>query len=279
MLLAKRHPSAHPRRLPARPGLLQALAAALLLLVALLRLRAAAAAAAASASAGLPAKAAAECRVTASGAPGCAARDLTVAFALIGRDVAHELPHVLSNVERLGAAFKRAHVLMVENDSADDTVGVFAAWAAAARAARPGWGALRAHSLPSRQGAKKDLGLLAKARNAYIELLQGEEFEDVDFIIPVVRRPRWGCEWWRGPGSGGADPQKSGFFSSGPPKLCTSSFRCCHNRGTKNVCTALQDTDMCFPWDVALQAEVITNLLPSFAAEWHVLFANGVCGW
>lgn len=36
---------------------------------------------------------------------------------------------------------------------------------------------------------------------------------------------------------------------------------------------------MCFPWDTDLQTEVINNLLPSFASEWHVLYANGVCGW
>ena len=100
--------------------------------------------------------------------------------------MAHELPAVLANIERLSTAFKRAHVIMIENDSGDETIGVFKTWATTASAARPDLGALRAHSMPSGQGGKKNLRLLAKARNEYIELLQAPEFDDVDFIIPVV---------------------------------------------------------------------------------------------
>ena len=36
---------------------------------------------------------------------------------------------------------------------------------------------------------------------------------------------------------------------------------------------------MCHPWDVDLHRTVIDALLPAFAAEWHVLYAHGVCGW
>lgn len=36
---------------------------------------------------------------------------------------------------------------------------------------------------------------------------------------------------------------------------------------------------MCHPWDVDLYRKVIDNLLPVFAAEWHVIYAHGVCGW
>jgi hypothetical protein len=51
----------------------------------------------------------------------------SVVIGLIGRDVGNELPYVLRNIERLqkAAQFKRTVVLLVENDSVDDTVSVF----------------------------------------------------------------------------------------------------------------------------------------------------------
>jgi hypothetical protein len=39
------------------------------------------------------------------------------------------------------------------------------------------------------------------------------------------------------------------------------------------------DADMCHAWDVDRMVEVIDGLLPAMATEWHVLTANGVCGW
>lgn len=39
------------------------------------------------------------------------------------------------------------------------------------------------------------------------------------------------------------------------------------------------DTDMCFNWDVERQVGIIDALLPFSGTEWHVLYANGVCGW
>lgn len=39
---------------------------------------------------------------------------LEVMFAMIGRDVAQELPYILRNIERLGERFAVAHVVLVE---------------------------------------------------------------------------------------------------------------------------------------------------------------------
>lgn len=49
-------------------------------------------------------------------------------FAFITRNEAHILPHVLHNIQRAAQAFTKTAVLMVENDSTDNTVGVFNAW-------------------------------------------------------------------------------------------------------------------------------------------------------
>jgi hypothetical protein len=39
------------------------------------------------------------------------------------------------------------------------------------------------------------------------------------------------------------------------------------------------DTDMCFSWDVASMVKIVDGLLPTVGRDWHVLFANGACGW
>jgi hypothetical protein len=39
------------------------------------------------------------------------------------------------------------------------------------------------------------------------------------------------------------------------------------------------DTDMCFPWEFEHMVEVINGLLPALGEAWHVLYANGACGW
>ena len=39
---------------------------------------------------------------------------LEVMFAMIGRNVAHELPYILNNIKRLGLRFAIAHVILVE---------------------------------------------------------------------------------------------------------------------------------------------------------------------
>ena len=60
------------------------------------------------------------CKLSISGTSGkCTTQDLEVAFALIGRDVAHELPYIFNNIMRLTSKFKRSHIIFVENDSGD----------------------------------------------------------------------------------------------------------------------------------------------------------------
>lgn len=127
------------------------------------------------------------CLLTADGpVGGCTTRDLTVAFALIGRDVAHELPYVLRNIERLMALFKRSHVILVENDSIDTTVDVFNAWANSMSNSTTTLGEARVLSMTQSTRGKKDFKALADARNVYLEFLMRPEFQDVDFMIPMV---------------------------------------------------------------------------------------------
>lgn len=83
----------------------------------------------------------------------------TVMFALIGRDVEDELPHVLRNIERLAQIFRRAHVLLVENDPNDNTTDVFKTWAKGA----PSPIEAQIRSMPNGQWGKKRLALLAKS--------------------------------------------------------------------------------------------------------------------
>jgi hypothetical protein len=58
-------------------------------------------------------------------------------FAFVARDEAAVLPHMLRNVQRLAAKFSKVYVLMVENGSTDNTVGVFKAWLQQAATALP----------------------------------------------------------------------------------------------------------------------------------------------
>ena len=148
-------------------------------------------------------------------------------FALIGRDVAHELPHVLANVASLAAGFRHARILFVENDSRDGTVAAFRRWAASSRAAF-----LDADVMSLKLGGMghKSLQALAAARNAYLDALRSDPRygpRSVDFLIAV-------------------------------------------------------DTDMCFPWRLGPIAAALAALLPLEAQRppaWHVLSANGMCGW
>lgn len=128
------------------------------------------------------------CLLTADGPlGGCTTRDLTVAFALIGRDVAHELPYVLRNIERMMALFKRSHVVLVENDSFDKTVDVFNTWVnSMSNSTMSKLGVARVISMEHSTRGKKDLKALAEARNVYLEFLMQPEFQDVDFMIPMV---------------------------------------------------------------------------------------------
>jgi hypothetical protein len=97
----------------------------------------------------------------------------SVVFALIGRDVASELPYVLDNIARLhvSARFHRSHVILVENDSADGTRQVFDTF----------WSV---HALPHLTASimgvdvggrgRKDLSVLGTARNVYLEAAKNE---------------------------------------------------------------------------------------------------------
>lgn len=117
---------------------------------------------------------------------GCTTKDFTIAVAMIGRDVADFLPYVLRNIERFATLFKRCHVVFVENDSEDKTVPEFKAWAAKAPPSNPYLGKIIVRSLPSLGShTKKHLNILARARNEYLDILSGPEFNDTDFIVPI----------------------------------------------------------------------------------------------
>lgn len=113
---------------------------------------------------------------------------LHVMFAMIGRDVAGELPYVLRNIERLGANMASFAVVLVENDSVDDTIAVFRKWS---RACGPYFQGRCSGVLldlgpgPARQRGKKDLALLAQARNRYLELLVKAEYKHIDYLIAL----------------------------------------------------------------------------------------------
>lgn len=101
-------------------------------------------------------------------------------LAMIGRDVADELPWVLRNVERLADKFATAHVVLVENDSRDGTASVWKRWAANYTAQDPSRRSVHLISFSAEKG-KKDLSLLAVARNKYLEIIPPH----VDYLIAV----------------------------------------------------------------------------------------------
>jgi hypothetical protein len=102
-------------------------------------------------------------------------KNTPVVIALIGRDVADELPYVLRNIWRLhqAAQFPRTLVMLVENDSKDWTVKVFRDWAD--RAAKETHGALQGEvrSFEATEG-KKSLSVLGRARQVYIDAIRTE---------------------------------------------------------------------------------------------------------
>ncbi|KAF6251796.1 hypothetical protein COO60DRAFT_583369 [Scenedesmus sp. NREL 46B-D3] len=113
----------------------------------------------------------------------------SVMFGAIGRDVANELPYVLANIARLASHFRSAHIVFVENNSQDDTRGVFKALGAAFTAGHSNRTAkLVSFESPS---AKKNLHLLAEARNKYLEQLSLPEYAEVDFLIVVDTDMCW----------------------------------------------------------------------------------------
>ncbi|KAJ9513830.1 hypothetical protein QJQ45_020906, partial [Haematococcus lacustris] len=169
-----------------------------------------------------------------------APHDWTVLVALIGRDVAAELPWVLLNIEREAAALKFATttVMLVSNDNADgaaavpllasvllltlaDTQAVFTSWASKVAAATGGRvrGDLRMLPAGPRR-SKKSLPVLAEARNVYLAALEEVQYQTVEWLLVV-------------------------------------------------------DTDMCTPWPVRRHARIITDLAPHV----DVLLAHGACGW
>jgi hypothetical protein len=157
-----------------------------------------------------------------SGSKASRTQQINVLFGMIGRDIATELPYVLRNIESLAVHFKQAQVVLVENDSSDDTRAVFEAWGNAFQG--PNRTATLVTLPPGSRRGKKDISLLARARNAYIEQLGLPAHAEVDVLIAV-------------------------------------------------------DSDMCFKWDTVRMVRVINVLLPGLGSAWHVLYANGVCGW
>jgi hypothetical protein len=105
-------------------------------------------------------------------------------FALIGRDCGSELPYVLRNIGSLAVQFQQSHVVLVENDSADNTRTVFQSWG---QGFTHGYNnrTARIITLEGQRAGKKDLTLLARARNAYIDQLNKPEYANVDFMIAV----------------------------------------------------------------------------------------------
>ncbi|GAX78027.1 hypothetical protein CEUSTIGMA_g5469.t1 [Chlamydomonas eustigma] len=114
------------------------------------------------------------------------ASELQVLIAMIGRDVGGQLPRILKNIERLGDRFARAHVLLVENDSTDNTREFFNAWAAEYSSKRASTSASTANLTSfSAATGKKNLQTLAVARNKYLDALSLPQYAEVDYIIAV----------------------------------------------------------------------------------------------
>jgi hypothetical protein len=105
-------------------------------------------------------------------------------FGVIGRDVAQELPYVLANIASLAVHFKEAHVIFVENDSADNTRAVFQAWSDKFVGSSHNRSAKLLTFQPASRG-KKSLKVLAAARNRYLQQLALPEYDGVDFLIAV----------------------------------------------------------------------------------------------
>lgn len=126
------------------------------------------------------------------------AAGINILFALIGRDVATELPYVLRNIERLTLALRRrrvgtgkpllshSRVLLVENDSIDDTVAVMRRVGERMRKASNGVIDFEVRSLQHLRGNKKDFTALARARNEYLAVVRNESSPiSWDYLIAV----------------------------------------------------------------------------------------------
>lgn len=111
--------------------------------------------------------------------------DTSVLFGMIGRDIAGELPYILANIARLAEHFKEAHVVFVENDSADDTRGVFHTWAAAFTSGSAHNRTVKVLGFTPSTAGHKNPKLLAQARNRYLEQLVQPEYVAVNFLIAV----------------------------------------------------------------------------------------------
>jgi hypothetical protein len=105
-----------------------------------------------------------------------------VLFALIGRDISTELPYVLHNIKRLSVHFPISHVLLVENNSVDETVEVFTA--AFANRSEVAGSLLTGSILPFQStGGRKNLGVLAAARNHALNALRRDFLWAELFIV------------------------------------------------------------------------------------------------
>ena len=113
-------------------------------------------------------------------------RELSVMIGLIGRNVAQELVFVLPNVERLSEKFKRAHVVLVENDSEDATVATFKDWGFKFKASSSGTAS--SHLISFNGGfRRKSIDGLAIARNKYIDafVAANDKGDAYDYLIAV----------------------------------------------------------------------------------------------
>lgn len=112
----------------------------------------------------------------------------SVMIALIGRDVATELPFVLRNIEALGRMFKQSHVVLVENDSRDATPSIFLKWAKKYNSSASNDTLTTAQLISFKSSLqKKEIRVLAAARNRYIEAFVAANTPKVmyDYLIAV----------------------------------------------------------------------------------------------
>lgn len=107
----------------------------------------------------------------------------TVVFCGLARDVAASLPIVRARLERAGALCADYRVVIVENDSIDDTPDLLESWSRDNTRVDVVSEKLGLPSLPNGQGRER-MEQLAACRNRYLDRIDARH-DDADYVIVV----------------------------------------------------------------------------------------------
>ncbi len=117
-------------------------------------------------------------------------KNKTVFICGLIRDAAENIPRIVKRVETLGNLFKTYYVLIIENDSVDQTPELLHQWSESNNHVRVHTlkGLAKKHSLDickekRNRNCKKRLALLSTLRQKCVEEAQNERYKDSDYVI------------------------------------------------------------------------------------------------